>query len=203
MAFSGEPAVILHPRQQVTYHVTFIVLLDKNAQQFCCKSLAVIFGQYKWILEYILFFFPYFGIQSIEQTLSSCNIFFITWKYNVVRETVSPSLITFIQCLSSQFTLLKLSESQLSWVPFVFSAPPIRWFAYRIQQISHSCLPLTAPILTTWAWQFQTNSPGSWQCVRRTAQVYSFSHWKSAIRGSFLPLPSGKMQIGLILPCCL
>ena len=149
------------------------------------------------------FFFPYFGIQSIEQTLSSCNIFFITWKYNVVRETVSPSLITFIQCLSSQFTLLKLSESQLSWVPFVFSAPPIRWFAYRIQQISHSCLPLTAPILTTWAWQFQTNSPGSWQCVRRTAQVYSFSHWKSAIRGSFLPLPSGKMQIGLILPCCL
>ena len=40
VALSGEPTVILHPRQQVAYHVTFIVLLDKNVQQFCCKSRA-------------------------------------------------------------------------------------------------------------------------------------------------------------------
>ena len=60
VAWSGEPTVILHPRQQVAYHVIFIVLLDKNVQQFCCKSRAVIFDQYKWILEYILFFFPLF-----------------------------------------------------------------------------------------------------------------------------------------------
>ena len=47
VALSGEPTVILYPRQQVAYHVTFIVLLDKNVQQFCCKSRAVVFGQYK------------------------------------------------------------------------------------------------------------------------------------------------------------
>ena len=47
VALSGEPTVILHPRQQVAYHVTFIVLLDKNVQQFPCKSRAVVFGQYK------------------------------------------------------------------------------------------------------------------------------------------------------------
>ena len=47
VTLSGEPTVILHPRQQVTYHMIFIVLLDKNAQQFCCKSRAVVFGQYK------------------------------------------------------------------------------------------------------------------------------------------------------------
>ena len=47
VALSGEPTVILYPRQQVAYHVTFIVLLDKNVQQFCCKSRAVVFVQYK------------------------------------------------------------------------------------------------------------------------------------------------------------